>query len=72
MFENGPFLAAAFLCNLVIEDKDGTLSAIRIVDRWIHIQQGADAPKEMPPVPMTLTLLLSFKAGAARGSSTIW
>ena len=35
----GPHLAAAFFCQSTIEDKDGTLSAIRIVDQFNFIDK---------------------------------
>ncbi|MEX1253551.1 MAG: hypothetical protein WEE64_04345 [Dehalococcoidia bacterium] len=67
----GPFLTTAVLCEKVLEDKDGVLSAIRIVDRIIQTAVGTEAPDEMPPVPVNLTALISFKSGAARGRHTI-
>ena len=33
--KGGPYIAAAFFCEGVIEDKLGTLSAIRIIDRLL-------------------------------------
>jgi hypothetical protein len=66
----GPFLTAACLCERVLEEKDGVLSAIRIVDR-ITAQgiapPGADVPP-MPPIPIQLVALVTFKNGKARGS----
>ena len=63
----GPHLSAAFFCEKVIEDKEGVLSAIRIVDRIIHSAIGAGTPEAMPPVPVALTLLIGLKSDAARG-----
>lgn len=70
-FESGPFLSMAFFCDRVIEGKDNVLSAIRIVDRWMHVIQGSEAPKDMPPVAVNLSLLIGFKSGTARGSHTL-
>lgn len=67
----GPYLAMAVLCEKVLQEKDGVLSAIRIVDRIIHTAFGSETPEQMSPVPVNLTALLSFKAGAARGTRTI-
>lgn len=35
MAETGPYLKAAAFCGDVIEDKDGVLSLIRVIDRLI-------------------------------------
>lgn len=67
----GPYLAAALFCDKVLEEKDGTLSAIRMVDRITHTISGPDAPEAMPPITINLFALLSFKSGAARGKYTL-
>jgi hypothetical protein len=41
------------------------------VDRVTQSAQGPDAPEEMPPANILLTLLLSFKSGEARGRHTV-
>jgi hypothetical protein len=67
----GPYLAAAFLCERLLQDKDGVYSAIRLVDRIIQTATGPQPPAEMPPLPVNLTAFVSFKAGAARGRHTV-
>jgi hypothetical protein len=67
---SGPYLTAACLCERVLEEKDGVLSAIRMVDR-IMVQGVAPPGVELPPmpaIPIQLVVLVSFKNGAARGS----
>ena len=68
---NGPYLTAALLCEKVLQEKDGILSAIRIVDRIIATAQGSQPPEQMPPVPVNITALLMLKSGEARGSYTV-
>jgi hypothetical protein len=63
----GPYLCGAFICEKVLQEKDGVLSAIRIVDRIYHRAVGRDAPENMPPVTLDLKMLLIFKSGKARG-----
>jgi len=63
----GPYLAMAVLCEKVLDEKDGVLSAIRIVDRMVYAAHGPDAPQEMPPVPVNIQALISFKSGQVRG-----
>lgn len=65
---DGPFLVAALLCERVLEEKDGVKSAIRIIDRVIHAVATPELQREMAPFRFPLALLISLKAGAARGS----
>lgn len=69
--EDGPYLAAALLCEKVLQEKDGVLSAIRIVDRIVHTAQSANAPEVMPSVKVDLKLLLLFKSGPAQGNRNV-
>lgn len=65
--EDGPYLAAALLCEKVLVEKDEVLSAIRIVDRIIHTARA----EIMPPLNVDLRLLLVFKSGPAHGSRNV-
>jgi hypothetical protein len=68
---DGPFLQAAMFCERIIEEKDGVLSGIRIVDRVIQSAVGTGTPTEMPPLSISLALLIILKSGAARGRSDV-
>lgn len=62
MSEARPYLAAAFLCEKVLIEKDKVLSAIRMVDTFFI--QKPNLPPGLPPdlqPAINLTLLLSFK-----------
>ena len=65
----GPYLSVAVLCERVLQEQDGVPSIIRIVDRLI-VSPGANAPEKMPPITVTTTAFLSFKAGTAQGQLT--
>lgn len=67
----GPYLTTAVFCENVIEDKQGVLSLIRIIDRTTVTVSGPDAPEKMPQIPLTASLVLTFKAGFAKGSHTV-
>lgn len=69
--KDGPYLQVAVLCEKVLQEKDGVLSAIRIVDRIVMTASGVGAPQQMPPVPISLTALLVFKSGSARGNHQV-
>lgn len=66
----GPYLVAAVLCENVLIEQNGILSAIRIIDR-ITITPGPGAPEVMPPFPVQVRCLIIFRAGIAQGSYPI-
>ncbi|HEV7494472.1 hypothetical protein [Baekduia sp.] len=58
--DGGPFITAALFCERVLEERDGVMSAIRIVDRLTIIQ-----PE--PPFIAAVTAVISLKQGKAVG-----
>ncbi|MFW6116447.1 MAG: DUF6941 family protein [bacterium] len=70
-FPTGPYLVAALICERVLEEKDGTKSAIRIVDRLTRTTTGPNPPKEMMAFEYEFSMLVRFKAGDARGPMTL-
>jgi hypothetical protein len=64
----GPFLNAALACERVLNEQDGVVSAIRIIDRVVFL---LDDEGELIQTRHPFTFLVSFKAGAARGSFTV-
>lgn len=66
-FESGPYVQVAAFCEKVLEEKDGVLSLIRVVDRITHTVAGPAAPSDMQPFPYQLMLVLTLKTGQARG-----
>lgn len=68
-FTEGPFLKAALFCENAIEDKEGVLTLVRVIDRVVQQAIGPDAPAEMPAISnYPLTAVLMFVSGSARGS----
>jgi len=75
---SGPFVNAAFFCDRTLREVDGTISAIRMIDR-ITIQQLGGAQSGTPPQPsqpfaaspVPLELFVGLKSGSARGSHLI-
>lgn len=68
---DGPFVTAALFCERALEEKDGVVSAIRIVDRvtsHIASEGEQDAP---PPLRVSITALISLKPGRAVGRYSI-
>jgi hypothetical protein len=63
----GPYVQIAALCEKVLQEKDGVLSVIRVVDQVNITASGVGAPDEMPPGNLNLTAVVSLKAGIARG-----
>jgi hypothetical protein len=54
-----PLLAAAFLCERVLQEKDDVLTAIRIIDT-LYVSIPPNLPPEAKPV-IQITALLGFK-----------
>lgn len=63
--ELGPYLSAAFICEKVLREPDGVISAIRIIDRLTHAVPGPDV---MEPFHYRLSLVIAFKSGEALGN----
>ena len=63
----GPFLQAAFFCEKVLQEKDGVLSAIGIVDRFTHSTSAEGAPDIMPQFNIGVSILIGLKSGDVKG-----
>src|SRR6266487_3974568 len=70
-FHDGPYVRIATICERALQESDGVLSLIRVVDRLTHTAAGTDAPADMPPVTFSLTLVVMLTSGQARGSYDI-
>lgn len=58
----------AALCREVLQEKDGPLSLIRVVDTFTYTRKGENAPEEMPNFPFSIKMVVSFKSGEATGN----
>jgi hypothetical protein len=67
----GPWLSLAALCEKVIEDKEGKLSLIGILDRITITASGGGAPDRMPPTNLQITAVVSLKSGFAKGKFAV-
>ena len=77
MSNTKPYIAAAFLCERLLQEKDGVITAIRIVDTFFvpPAPEGV-IPKDLPSgfkaLPTTeFALLVSLKSGDLRGEFSI-
>ena len=64
-----PYIAAAFLCERVLQEKDEVISVTRIVDR-LHYQIHEGAPPGTKPV-LNLQGLIMIKSGPVSGEHTL-
>ena len=69
-FDTGPFVAAATFCERVLDEKDGSLSIIRMVNQLEIHAEGPEVPDDLPEGVITPTLFVAMRAGEARGSHT--
>jgi len=67
----GPYLNAALLCEKVLQEKDEVISVIRMIDRLTLTVHASSSPETLPPMPVSLCALISFKSGNARGRHTV-
>lgn len=58
-----PYLSSAFIYEKVLQERDGVMSAIRIIDRLTHTIPGTK-PEAMDPFQYQFNLLLGFKLPA--------
>lgn len=71
MSRDGPYLQAAIICEKVLEEKDGTKSAIRMIDRVTRTVVATEPPQVMEPFNFSGALLVKFKAGFAKGTAQL-
>ena len=69
--DQGPYVKAAFFCERVLQEADGVISPIRIVDRIVQTGHGPDAPDEMPPLSYRLFAVVMLVPGRARGRYSV-
>ncbi len=71
-FDTGPFVTLAVFCDQAIEDKEGVLTLIRVVDQVTLRASGEGAPSDLPPgQAINATLVVGLKAGKAKGRQTV-
>jgi hypothetical protein len=66
----GPFVSAALICDRVIREVDGALSAIRIVDQVTLIRPPTGLPAEIQ-IAANLWLLIALKGAPAPGRRNV-
>jgi hypothetical protein len=63
----GPFLQMAVFCEKALQEKDGVMSAIRIVDRFTLTASSEVPPGSMPTMNLGINLIIAFKSGDIKG-----
>lgn len=58
-----PRLRIGTLCERVLEEKDGVLSLIRLIDRVVVTAEGTEVPRELPPGQIPVTAVMSWVNG---------
>lgn len=58
-----PRLRVGTLCERTLEEKDGVLSLIRLIDRLVITAEGVDVPKDLPPGQVEVTIVMSWVNG---------
>ena len=74
---DGPYLTSAFICEQVIEGKDGVLSAIRMIDSVTLTSVPAGQPvvleagARLGPMLVAFTFLVTLKSGGFKGRGSV-
>lgn len=63
----GPYVQTAVLCEKVLQEKDGVISIIRIIDTLNITASGVGVPEEMPAGQVNLPVVIVLKAGMLKG-----
>lgn len=71
VFEKGPYLEAALLCEKILQEAGDIKSLIRIIDRVTRQVPVTDPAAEMQPFDWSMILFIRFKSGEARGPMTL-
>ena len=71
VFQNGPYLQAAFICEKILNEKDNVKTAVRMVDRLTVMVSGPGVPEQMPTYENELQLFLKLKPGNKSGRHRI-
>ena len=64
-------LAMAVFCEKTLEEKDGVLTLVRVIDRIIQRVEGAVIPETMPQVTFNMRAVITFKAAETPGKHTV-
>ncbi|MGC2447511.1 MAG: hypothetical protein WA477_07700 [Candidatus Sulfotelmatobacter sp.] len=73
MDSGGPYLNAALLCEKVLVERDGVITAVRLVDRVtvMAVSSTVPAPELLPPSSVSFNLLIVLKSGVFKGTAAI-
>ncbi len=73
MSTGGPFVNAALICERVLQERDGVLTAVRIIDRFTitAVASAGEPPDSIPLGIINFSFLLVLKAGVYKGKAPI-
>ena len=71
IFQDGPYLTAALLCEKILIEADNVKSAIRIVDKRTQLIESENPPAKMPPANIRWHLLVKLVKGEAEGKHEV-
>ena len=72
--ETGPYVTGAFFCEKILEEKDGVLTFVRVIDQYniaVEAPEGADVPEDLPPTVQDFVYVVAMKSGKAKGRSSV-
>jgi hypothetical protein len=67
---SGPHLTAALICERVLQEQDGVISVIRVIDR-VTLHANAPGDSDFKTFQYPVSVLVTLKSGAARGRGRV-
>lgn len=67
----GPYIQVAAICERALQEKDGVVSLVRLVDRFTMTIPGPATPDRTPASTISLTIAVMLKSGFFQGRGTL-
>jgi hypothetical protein len=66
-----PYLKFGLLCDRVLQEKDGVISLVRIIDRFILTARGPEVPMEMPEQRLDFIIAMNWVGGLGKHEAKV-
>lgn len=63
----GPYVKAALFCEKVLEEKDGVMTLVRVIDKLMQTAAGPAVPESLPPISFGMMCVVMLNPGDAIG-----
>lgn len=67
----GPYVQVGTICERALQEKDGVVSLVRVVDRFTVTLPGPPTPDRTPASTIGVTIVVMLKSGIYRGTGNL-